>query len=312
MSGGRAAQGRPSQVRDLFERVHARPEDAEGARRLLYEFVSSPDLVRMLCASDPDVDPSELVRPGRITVISGDASALGEATTRRLFAVYLAILWSELMARSPSPKTFVLLDEVHWFGHETLGEMLRLGRRFNTHVVLGTQSLKSLPAELADAVRTNVADWLLFRGSPDDLREIARSVPGLLLEDILALSEGQAVFLEGKGRTVRFVNPAHSPGEDGRPWKWWAESKETGGRSGTSSLRVESLAEPAATASGHRVYLEDLVRSVDAGPFSLREWGGELGRRGAIRARGTDSRGAYWDLTEAGYRWLQGRRPGRP
>ena len=133
-----------SAVRELTARVRDRPEDAEGARRLVYEVVRNPTLYRMLCSREPDLSFGKLVSPGQVVLVSGDAARVGESTARYLLATYLALLWSSLLAREAPAKTFVLLDEAQWFGHESLAEMLRLARRRNVHVGVATQSIASL------------------------------------------------------------------------------------------------------------------------------------------------------------------------
>ena len=155
-TGGRSRQVVPpsaqDDVREQSERIRQRPDDAEGARRLLYEVVRSPVLLRLLCERTPALHARDLVAPGRIVVISGNASAVGESVARYLLSVYLALVWSELLARPSLAKTFVVLDESQWFSHESLAEMLRLARRRNVHVVLATQTIGSLPESVAEAV----------------------------------------------------------------------------------------------------------------------------------------------------------------
>ncbi len=204
-------------LRELADRVRERPEDAEGARRLLYEIARNPTLDRMLCARLPSLTARELVAPGRIVLVSGDASRVGEATARYLFAVYLALLWSELLARSEASKTFVVLDEAQWFAHESLSEMLRLARRLNVHVILATQTLGSLPEGVRDAVWANVSDFVAFRGSPDEARAFARTAYGISPEAILAMPRGEAVVLLGKGEAVRWVRTVRRPAVISRP-----------------------------------------------------------------------------------------------
>jgi hypothetical protein len=198
-------------IRELADRIRARSEDADGARRLLHEVTRSPVLVRMLCATNSPLRARDLVAPGRIVLISGDAARVGESTARYLLAVLLAVVWTELLARPGNPKTFVLLDEAQWFSHESLAEMLRLGRRKNVHVVLATQAIASLPEPVAEAVWTNVADLVAFRGSPEEAREIARIAPAISADAILSLGRGDAVALLGKGEIVHWIRAARLP-----------------------------------------------------------------------------------------------------
>jgi energy-coupling factor transporter ATP-binding protein EcfA2 len=202
-------------VQELAQRIRDRPEDAEGARRLLHELVRNRVLGRMLCAPSPEIRTAELVTPGRVVLVSGDAPEVGESTARQLLSVYLALVWSELLARPVRSKTFVVLDEAQWFAHESLAEMLRLGRFANVHVVLATQAIASLPELVGEAVWTNVADFVAFRGSPEEARELARITPAVRPETLLSMPRGHAVVLLGKGESVHWVRALHLPRASG-------------------------------------------------------------------------------------------------
>ncbi len=319
-------------VRELAERIRDRPEDGEGARRLLHEVVRSPVLEKMLCARSPEISTRDLVSPGRVVLVSGDASFVGASSARYLLSVYLAILWSELLARSSQSKTFVVLDEAQWFAHESLAEMLRLGRRANVHVVLATQSVGSLPDDVAEAVWTNVADFVTFRGAPEEARQFARIAREGDAEAIVSLPRGQALAVLAKGfraariRTVRRVpSPADTGRESGpldpsgtdRPGAS-ASGPERAARSGEPPAGVPGPAERSSKdgeAIGRllrgltstlasdpdstvvRVALDDLRRSSGSDERTVREIGARLGRSGALVARERTDRGTVWVLS---------------
>jgi len=319
-------------VRELADRIRERPEDAEGARRLVYEVVRSPVLEGMLCARTPEIATRELVTQGRLVVVSGNAARVGESTARYLLSVYLALLWSELLARPAASKTFVLLDEAQWFSHESLAEMLRLGRRANVHVVLATQAIASLPEAVAEAVWTNVSDFVAFRGSPEEARELARAARGVSTEAILSLPRGHAAVLLGKGHTVRWLRTVRipslreSPSEEGVGPEVGHRVRRTDSRpdatpsnpssqDGSSPLSPEPdprpPAEPTAsdvlrflqaraaerTEDGPlRVALDELRRGVDPDGRAVRAAGTILGRAGAILATERTERGTVWLL----------------
>ena len=182
-SGGRGFRTIPGDaieaVRELGDRIRSRPEDADGARRLLDEVTRSPILVRMLCDRQPSLRRRTSSPRVGVVLIAGDAATVGESTARYLLSVYLALVWSELLSRPEGGKTFVMLDEAQWFVHESVAEMLRLGRRRNVHVVLATQAIAVVPGPVAEAVWTNVADFVSFRGSPEEAREFARATRGV-------------------------------------------------------------------------------------------------------------------------------------
>jgi hypothetical protein len=305
-TGARAprAEGTHAQeaVRELAQRIRDRPDDAEGARRLLYEVVRSPVLARLVCAREPTRSPGDLVRPGRVVLVSGEAAEVGESTARYFLAIYLALAWSELLARRERGKVYVVLDEAQWFGHESLAEMLRLGRRANVHVVLATQALAALPEAVREAAWTNVADFVLFRGSPEEAREVGRMVPSISPEAMFALPRGHALFLEGKGHRVEWIRTARRP-IPGVPEAPEATNDPTAEASAASEEGVFRWLRAAAARDGDAaevtVGIDVLRRVVDPAGAALRRAGARLGRSGALRTERT-THGTRWRVRVGG------------
>jgi hypothetical protein len=298
----------------------SRREDGEGARRLLGEVTRSPVLRRLLCAASPDWSLSEFAAPGSITVLRGDAAVAGEPAARVLLGVYLALLWSRILARPGAAKTFVLLDEIQWFAHEALADILRLGRRFNVHLYAATHSLASLPESLQEPLRTNVADFLLFRGDPREAREWSRWVPGISEERLQALPRGHGLLLLGKGsqlcwvRGVPPVEPARpkdgSPGNDSPPKHGSGGGPPGEGGAfptlspvhfdaqGRSDASWESLLEPGEVGL-ELLPLEALRHQLGWNQDQIRALGARLRREGRlVGSRGSAARRS-WVLTPA-------------
>jgi hypothetical protein len=295
-TGGRVGRGVPAEaqepVRELADRVRDRPEDADGARRLLHEVVRSPVLSRLLASREPTLHPADLVAPGRIVLVSGDASDIGESTARYLLSTLLALVWAELLARPTGPKTFVLLDEAQWFAHEGLGEMLRLARRQNVHVVVATQAIGSLPEPVQEAVWTNVADFVAFRGSPSEAREFARLVRGVSAEDVLALPRGEAIALVGKGGAAEWIRTAWLPGDVREP-----PPPEAAPGGDPRGRVLDELRRRTAGAEGEfRVSLDELRARVDPVGDVVRRVGSELSRSGALVRVERGGQGSLWVL----------------
>jgi Helicase HerA, central domain len=304
-------------VRALADRIRARPEDADGARRLLFEVVRDADLVRLLCAREPSFSASELVRPREIVLIAGDASVVGESTARYLLSVFLALLWSELLARPAPTKTWVVLDEAQWFAHEALAEMLRMARRCDVHIVLATQAVGALPEPVRESLWTNVADFVIFRGSPADARELGRSIQGVRPESILALPRGHAYLLLGKGQEVERIRTARAVGlATDVPPPVEGEHRSSVPRTAspptvppgvehTAAMRaVLAAVERAARCATHpgpiRISLSELRDEADPTGRAVRELGTRLARSGVLLASGRDEHGTFW--------WLDGSR----
>ena len=208
----------------------------------------------------------------------------------------------------------MVLDESQWFAHESLGEMLRLARRKNVHVVLATQTVGSLPEVVADSVWTNVSDFVAFRGSPEEARELSRATRGVSVEELLALPRGHAAVLLGKGNTVEWVRTVGRPPAPGvllnpdtvsaERWRPPAGTVEPLLVAPTSALgrvltwmRAQARSLPAG--SPLRVDLAELRKAVDPDGRAVREAGSRLGRAGAILARTESSQGPVWLLDPA-------------
>jgi hypothetical protein len=198
-------------VRALAERVRSRPDEVDGARRVLEEVVGTPILARMLASEGSAFAIGEAIRAGQIVILSGDAAEVGESVARTLLSVHLALLWGEILTGPKGTKTFVFADEIQWYANDAVGELFRLGRRFNVHVWAATQSLAALPEGTREAAVTNAADVVSFRGSPDDARELARWSADVPVESLLALRRGEAVVLLGKGSAVSWLRLPFEP-----------------------------------------------------------------------------------------------------
>lgn len=324
--------------RDLRTRARGRPEELDGARRLLYEIVGNPVLLQLLCERRPRWSAAELLVEGRIVVVTGDAPSIGEGPARQLLSMYLALLWSEILARPRPSKAFVILDEAQWFGHDALSEMLRIGRRFNIHLVVATQALGSLGEGVREAIATNVADFVLFRGSLDDAREFGRIARSVSPEELMSLRRGEAILLRGKGgqfdrlRTPLGFPPANGPeclrdiarssmarfgARPDAPTDHALHgvlppvASAPSGSNGIDLAVGALLAQLAGRTEGDpvRVHLGSLLG--DGGEGAVRTLGTILGRRGVLAHHGRDEGGAYWEIRPGEVRAAL-RRPPRP
>ncbi len=311
-------------VEELWHRARERPEEVDGSRRLIAELTGRPALARMLASARPRFSPSELSHPGRIVVVTAEAPQIGEAAARYLLAVYLALFWSARLSLANPPKTFLLLEEAQWYAHESVSEMLRLGRRTNVHVYLATQALSSLPEGVAEAIRTNAADYLVFRGAPDDAREFSRWTPEVDPVRLLALPRGQALLLRGKGalvspvhldpgppggtplerralETVRSVSRSRWPDDDSEPPEGVAGP--TGGAAGAPDrfrdlwlVLWAAVLEHGDAPGPVRVPLRRLRAAGDPGGSRVREAGRWLRHAGALVRADRDIDGSWWDV----------------
>ncbi len=309
--------------RDLRLRTRERPEETDGARRLLHEIVGNSVLTPLLCEPRPRWSAADLLIDGRITVVTGDVATIGEGAARQLLSLYLALLWSGILARSRPTKTFVILDEAQWFGNEALSEMLNIGRRFNVHLVVATQTLGSLNENVRQAIATNVADFILFRGSPDDAREFGRIARSVSPEELMSLRRGEAILLRGKaGRFDRLRTPTGSPcGVDPEVLRGIARSsmarfapRSESWTEATIEKRPRAAPVEASRPRGIDAAVKTLLEQIAGKPDgelvrvhlstlregsdddALRALGATLGREGVLHLHSRDEAGTYWEL----------------
>lgn len=326
----------------LRERVQSRPEEVDGTRRLLRELTSRATLVSMLGDPRASLAPTDLVRDRALSVVSGEAPHVGETDARYLLSVHLALFWSARLASKQPPKTFLVLDEVQWFANEALAEMLRLGRRTNLHLWMTTQSLAALPDAVREAIRTNVADLVVFRGSPEEARDLSRLAPQLPPERLWSLARGEAAVFIGKGERVALAlvpglrpidadvrsraqaevlrasarywvvdDPLRRPTEAESPSTVAAESVGAPRRNLDDRLRQLALVLWAGWLDrGEEQPLEvDLGRlrsAADPEGTTVRALGRELGQRGLLVESGRDGAGGRWTVARPGFEALIG------
>lgn len=201
------------QAQTLFESLQRENrEDLQGTLRLVREVALSTSISQVLCGRQEGWSLGRALEPGAVTLVVLERAAVGVRPSSYLGGALLSLLWSHLLARPTRTKVVLLLDEVQEYENDALGEMLRLGRRYNLHVVSATQSLSALPKELQEVLYTNSRDIVLFRGSPKD-GELADRWNGGSSETYLpGLPRGTALALLGKGSqtTVVRVRPLTS------------------------------------------------------------------------------------------------------
>lgn len=190
----------------LFDSLRAEnPEDLQGTLRLVREVALSTSISQILCGSSSAWSLDRALAPGAVTLFVLERAAVGVRPSSYLGSALLSMIWSQVMARPRREKVVLLLDEVQEYENDALGEMLRLGRRYNLHVVCATQSLSALGPELRESLHTNSRDLVLFRGSPRDA-ELVETWTGRGQDVHLpALPRGSALALLGKGSRATLV-----------------------------------------------------------------------------------------------------------
>jgi hypothetical protein len=309
-------------ARELARRARERPEEVDGARRLISEINRIEPLRVLLAERKPTWSLEQALARGRNVVISGDATHVGETAARYLSSIYLALLWATLLGNGTEGKRFLVLDEVQWFAQESLAEALRVGRRLNLHVWMATQSLTSLGDPTQEAAMTNASEYFVFRGSPQDAREIARWTGRITPETLLGLPRGEAMWLQEKGRRIELVkvngsgpprgvgsaSGACAPAGRSTPYDDVASPTPTvespalvtASDSRTPENRRKLLLllcgglPDGSTKTRVTIHLAPLRAFLDPSGLMVREVGTQLSRNGALVETGRDASGTYW------------------
>ena len=178
------------------------PEDRQGALRVVQEVALSSSISRVLASRAPRWSLDRALVPGAVTLFDLERRSVGVRASSYLGAALLSLLWSFLLARKDQGKVVLLLDEVQEYASDALAEMLRLGRRYNLHVLAATQSLSTLQDPLREALVTNSRDLFFFRGSAADAR-LAREGLGVGRDqDLASLPRGTLLALLEKGTHI--------------------------------------------------------------------------------------------------------------
>lgn len=149
-------------------------------------------LVRgVLGQQQPKLDLGEVLRRGRIVLVSLNPGVLGGPAARLLGALVVHALFQAVLARvalAPDQRRpfFAYLDEVKLLADlaTPLPELFEMARGQGVGVVAAPQSLAQLPDELRRAALSNAGSLLAFRQNFDDSVLLARELPGVDAEGL--------------------------------------------------------------------------------------------------------------------------------
>jgi hypothetical protein len=164
-------------------------------------------VVRSVLAQDePKWDMREVLRSGRVVIVSLSPGMIGSPASRLLAALVINELFQSVQARTliPADKRrpfYVYVDEPKVFTDipVPLDSLFELARGLGVGLTLAAQSLTQLPADLAQAALTNAATLVAFRQNADDAKLLARELPGMSVEELQALGRFEVAARIGLG-----------------------------------------------------------------------------------------------------------------
>jgi hypothetical protein len=160
----------------------------------------------VLAQPEPKWDMREVLRRGRVVIVSLSPGVIGSPASRLLAALVIHELFQAVQGRAQVPaakrRPFnVYVDEPKVFTDipMPLDSLFELARGLGVGLTLSAQSITQLPAELARAALTNAATLVAFRQNADDAKLLARELPGVTPEELQALGRFEIAARIGLG-----------------------------------------------------------------------------------------------------------------
>jgi hypothetical protein len=160
----------------------------------------------VLAQAEPKWDMREVLRRGRVVVVSLSPGMIGSPASRLLAALVITELFQSVQARAQIPAEarrpfYVYVDEPKVFTDipVPLDSLFELARGLGVGLTLAAQSVTQLPTDLSQAALTNAATLVAFRQNADDAKLLARELPGVSAEELQALGRFEIAARIGLG-----------------------------------------------------------------------------------------------------------------
>lgn len=181
--------------------------------------LSRPTVRAVLASSNPSLDIGRLLAERKWLLISLSPGRLGEPAAKLLGSVLLYVVWSAIEGRAALPPSkrdpvYLYIDELATlaglpFSFELLAER---ARGLGAGLVVAMQTISRLPEPVRRSLLGNVATLITFRASAEEAGQLARELPGLTVEDLMALGPYEvAARIGGTGSGVRIITGRTEP-----------------------------------------------------------------------------------------------------
>lgn len=135
-----------------------------------WQLTSRPEVRNIIGQSESSFKMADVLRDNKILLVS--LSGLPSETSMLLGTMLVNALWSAAQTMTPDKANFLYLDEFQLMTRLPMGldDMLARARKHRLPMVLGTQYLEDLPAELRNAVINNARSRIIFQSSAKEAR----------------------------------------------------------------------------------------------------------------------------------------------
>jgi hypothetical protein len=170
------------------------------------EVVGRPVVRGVLAQAEPKLDMREVLREGRVVIVSLAAGKIGSPAARligalSIYQLFLAVQARAALAPQARKPFFAYVDEPAVLGDipVPLDSLYELARGLGVGILLSAQSLSQLPTGLRSAATTNASTLVAFRQSADDAHLLARELPGVSSEGLQNLGPFEVIARIGLG-----------------------------------------------------------------------------------------------------------------
>lgn len=135
-----------------------------------WQLVSRPEARYIIGQSKSSFKMADVLRDNKILLVS--LAGLPVETASLLGTLLVNALWTAGQGMTPEKPNFLYLDEFQLMTRLPMGldDMLARARKHRLGVVLGTQYLEDLPADLKNAVINNARSRVIFQSSAKEAR----------------------------------------------------------------------------------------------------------------------------------------------
>jgi len=199
----------------------AQAEHVAAPMNRVMGLLSRPRVRAVLANPAPKLDVARLLAERKWLLVSLAPGVIGEAAARLIGTAVMYAIWSAVEARvALAPECrhplFLHVDELSTltsgtpFGFELLAER---ARGLGMGLTVALQTLGRVPEPTRQALLGNVASLVTFRASAEEAPRLARQLPGLSADDLMALGryEVAARVGTGEGSSVAVVTGRSEP-----------------------------------------------------------------------------------------------------
>lgn len=169
-------------------------------------FLASPVVRECLLRRRPRLDAERCLARQAIVVASLPKGEIGSDAALLLGGLLLGLFEGAAFARSPTERRkpfFIYVDEVASFASAPLLSLVAEARKYGMGLVLATQSLAAMDADVRAALLGNVGALVVFRVGADDAELLSRElVHDVGPEHLQRLAVGERAVRVGNAKTV--------------------------------------------------------------------------------------------------------------